>query len=77
MFRTVDKLRYILNNIKSLFKRESLKIYINNKTYNVIGRLGMYHITADVTNSNIKIGDEVILDISPLYIDSNIRREYR
>lgn len=77
MFRTIDKIRYLVNNLKSFLKKQSLKVKINNKEYNIIGRLGMYHITIDVTNSNVKIGDEVILDVSPLYVDSNIRREYR
>lgn len=77
MFRTIDKIRYLANNLKSFLKNQSLKVKINNKEYNIIGRLGMYHITIDVTNSNVKIGDEVILDVSPLYVDSNIRREYR
>lgn len=76
MFRTVDKMRYLSNDIKSLFRKKSLKVKINDKSYNVVGRLGMFHITVDVTNSNVKIGDEVILDVSPLYVDSNIRREY-
>lgn len=77
MFRMVDKMRYLLNDIKAFFRKQNLKVKINNKNYNVIGRLGMYHITVDVTGTNIKIGDEVILDVSPLYVDSNIRREYK
>ena len=77
MFRTIDKMRYLFNSIKDFFRKQSLKVKINNKTYKIIGRLGMYHITIDATGSDIKIGDEVILDISPLYVDSSIRREYR
>ena len=76
MFRRVDKIRYLSNDIKAFFRKKNLKVKINNKTYNVVGRLGMYHITVNVTNSNVKVGDEVILDVSPLYVDSSIRREY-
>ena len=79
-----DNIKFIpsfLHKDKDIFTIKSRRyiglIKINNKEYNIIGRLGMYHITIDVTNSNVKIGDEVILDVSPLYVDSNIRREYR
>lgn len=77
MFRLIDKLRYLYNDIKSLFRKQSLKVKIDNKIYPIIGRLGMYHITIDITGSNVKVGDEIILDVSPLYVDSNIRREYK
>ena len=36
----------------------------------------MYHVAIDITNSNIKIGDIVYLDINPLHVDERIRREY-
>lgn len=77
MFRPIDKLRYLANSIKDFFRKNSLKAKINGKTYKIIGRLGMYHITLDITGSDIKVGDEILLDISPIYVDSNIRREYK
>ena len=37
----------------------------------------MYHSIIDITGENdIASGEEVVLDISPMYINSNIRREY-
>ena len=30
----------------------------------------------DITNTDIKVNDLVYLDVNPLHIDSNIRREY-
>lgn len=63
--------------IKKIFIKPKLKVSIKNKNYNVIGRLGMYHAIIDITGTkDIFAGDEVRLDISPIYTNSNIRREY-
>jgi len=37
----------------------------------------MYHTIVDVTGDNIKAGDIAILEVNPLYISKEIRREYR
>ena len=64
--------------IKKIFKKPSLKVIIRNKKYNIIGRIGMYHAIADITGAtDIEKGDEVVLDIAPIYTNSNIRREYK
>ncbi len=63
--------------IKKIFKDNSLKIKINGKYYKVLGKLGMYHSIVDITgNEDIKVGDEVEIDISPLQTNDKIRREY-
>ena len=62
---------------KKIFKKPNLNVIIRNKKYNIIGRIGMYHAIADITGENeIEKGDEVILNISPIYINSNIERKY-
>ena len=76
MFRFVDKLRNLKNILFSLLKKQQIQVTINGKSYPIIGRVGMFHITVDVTGGNVKIGDEVLLKSNPLYIDSAIRREY-
>ena len=76
MFRTVDKLRELSHSIKSFLRKTSLRVTINDKKYNVIGKVGMYHMTIDITGSNININDIVYLDVNPLHVDSRIRREY-
>ena len=76
-YRLIDKIRYLYNDIKNLFKDKKLKIKIEDKKYRVVGKVGMYHIAIDITESdNIKINDTIELDINPLYVDSGIRREY-
>lgn len=76
MFRFVDKLRNLSHCIKSFLNKDVLKVSINGKRYNIIGKVGMYHIAIDITNSNVKVGDFVYLDVNPLHVDSKIRREY-
>ena len=76
MFRFVDKLRNLSHSLKRFLKKESFKVNINNKNYNIIGKVGMYHIAIDITGSDVKINDLVYLDINPLHVDSKIRREY-
>ncbi len=76
MFRFVDKLRDLSHSIKSFLRKTKLKVTINDRKYNVIGKVGMYHMAIDITNSDVKINDFVYLDINPLHVDSKIRREY-
>lgn len=77
MFRPIDKLRYIVRDIKDAFKNQSLYVKINNKNCRILGRVGTYHVIADITNLDVNIGDEAIFQINPKYVDSSIRREYR
>ena len=77
MFRKRDRLRYIVRDSKDYFKNKNLYVTINNEKCKVLGRIGMYHVCADITGKNVKINDEVIFNVSPMFVDSGIRREYR
>lgn len=77
MFRTVDKLRYIVRDIKDFFKKQSINVRINDMTCKVLGRVGTYHITCDISNKDINIGDKVKIGINPKFVNSSVRREYR
>ncbi len=55
MLRTVDKLRNLKHGLTGLFKKQTLKITINDKEYDIIGKVGMYHVTVNVTGSNVKV----------------------
>lgn len=76
MFRTIDKIRAIYRNLKSLFKKEKLIVMINGKKYDIIGTLGMYHAVIDITDSDVQINDIVQIEVNPIYLDREIRREY-
>ncbi len=74
-FRIKDVIRYIVNNLRSTGKRTFVDIKGNKVP--LIGRVGMYNIVADVTGTDVKEGDKVILNINPLLVNSSIKREYR
>ena len=76
MFRFIDKIRRLVQSVKSFLKKSNLTVTINDKKYNIIGKVGMYHVAIDISNSDVKIGDFVYLDVNPLYVDGKIRREY-
>lgn len=76
MFRGIDKLRYIVRDIKNAFKKEELYVTINGEKCKILGRLGMFHVSVDITGKDIKINDEVKFNISPMFVDSGIIRDY-
>ena len=77
MFRPIDKLRYIVRDIKDSIKKQYLYVEVNDQKCKVLGRVGMYNVVIDITGKDIKINDEVKLNVNPIYVDSSIRREYR
>jgi len=76
MYRPIDKLRYIIRDIKDAFKKQEIKVTINGEKCKVLGRLGMFHVSVDVTDKSVKINDEVRFEVSPMLVDSNIKRDY-
>lgn len=76
MFREIDKIRYIVRDIKDAFKKQQLFVTINGKKCPILGRVGTYHVTVDITGKNVKINDEVIFNANLKHIDSSIRREW-
>ena len=74
MFRTIDKLRYIVRDVKDAFKNKKLYVNINGEKCEVLGRLGMFHVSVDITNKAINVNDEVHFDVSPMFVDSSLIR---
>lgn len=76
MFRPIDRLRYVIRDIKDAFRDKNLYVTINGEKHGVLGRLGMYHVSVDITGKEININDEVHFNVSPMFVDSSITREY-
>ena len=72
-----NKVRDVIQAIKRLFKNTKLYVEINNKRYPILGRIGMYHVTVDITGEDFEIGEKVKMNANPLYVDSSVRRLYR
>lgn len=75
-FRFVDKLSELYHAIKSLFQKKKLWVTIQDKQYPILGVVGMYYIAVDITGTDIQLSDKVSLQINPLYIDKEVRREF-
>ena len=54
-FRIFDIIRYIYHSVMLFFKKRSLFINIDDSVCPLIGRISMYNIEADNTNTNIGI----------------------
>lgn len=76
MFRLVDKLRYIVHEVKCLLKKQALYVKINGENCKILGRVGMCHVAVDITGKNIKVNDEAQIQVNPIYVNSNIERVY-
>ena len=76
MFRSIDKLRYVVRDVKDAFKNKKIYVTINGEKCEVLGRLGMFHVSVDITEKNVKINDEVQFKVSPMFVDSSLSREY-
>lgn len=75
-FRLVDTLRYCLNDVRDLFKKKKIWVKLGENVCPILGRVGTYHVVADITGKNITVGDKAVFQVYPGNIDSRIRREY-
>ncbi|AUS97468.1 alanine racemase [Clostridium thermosuccinogenes] len=73
-FRFLDILRYIYHDLKLFNKR--IYVRVKGKKAKVLGRISMYNIVIDTTDLDVSIGDEVLLDVNPVLIETSIKREY-
>lgn len=77
MFRTIDKIRYLLETLKAFLKKQDKYVKIKGNHCKILGRIGTYHIVCEIEGKNIKVGDTAIFSVNTKFVDSSIRREYR
>lgn len=73
--RLVDKLRKIKLALKTLNEDGRTFVTINDKKYPILGRIGMKNFMIDISNSDVKIGDKVKIDVNLIFVDSKIKRQ--
>ncbi len=66
----------ILSAARGFLNGKHMTVEINSKPYPVAGNIGLAHTAVDITGSNIKTGDKVKADISPLYVNPTLTRAY-
>lgn len=71
-FRLRDIARSMLNLL--IIKKPAASV--NGTSVPLLGRVGMYNITLDITGTDAKIGDEVILPCNTILLDSGVERVY-
>lgn len=76
-FRFSDIVRYTLSSIKSLFRDNSVYVRVGGKRCRILGRISMFNIIVDLTDTDAQAGTEVILDCNPILIDASVVREYK
>lgn len=75
--RETADLRYVLSAAKQFVKKKQMYMRINGRMFHVIGEIGLSHTAVDITDSDIKAGDAVSVDISPLMVNPRIERIYK
>ena len=75
-YRVFDILRYGFAVFKMLLRDNRPVVRINGKPARTVGRVALTHTFVDVTDIECKHGDTVTINISPLYVSPNVKREY-
>ncbi len=76
-FKFIDKVRILKNSLLDFIKDNRLYAFINNKKYLIVGKIGMNHIAINIGNEKINVGDEVKIDIAPIFVNNKIEREFK
>lgn len=76
-FRFSDIVRYTINSAKAMFRDNAVYVRVNGVRCRVLGRISMFNIIVDLTDTDAQTGDEVILECNPILIDASLMREYK
>lgn len=75
--KEIADLHSVLSQFKKYLNKKQMYVKIEGRMYSVIGEIGLSHTAVDITGSDVKIGDTVSVDISPLMVNPRIKRVYR
>lgn len=76
-FRFSDIVRYTLNSIKALFCDNAVYVNVNGVRCRILGRISMFNIIVDLTDTDAQAGAPVILGCNPILINASVPREYK
>lgn len=74
--RRIDVLRQIKHDLFNLARKPSFFAVIKEKNVKAIGSIGMTAASFDVTGLDVDVSDIAVIDMSPIYISSEIQRIY-
>lgn len=72
-FRIRDTISGMLHCLRDLNKK--MYVTVKGKRARIVGRVRINDFLVDLTGVDVAVGDEVIMDINPLFVDSGIERE--
>jgi len=75
-YRLRDGIMYALMELKRTLSRKAVYVRINGKAARVLGHIGMTHTACDVTDIPCNVGDTAEFDVNPIYVSSDIYREF-
>lgn len=76
-FRLIDILRYGFGVFKMLLRDNRMRVDINGKKATVLGRVALTHVMIDVSDIDVKVGDQVSFPVSPLMVSPRVSRIYK
>ncbi|MFI3226449.1 MAG: alanine racemase [Clostridia bacterium] len=74
IFTPIEVLRSMYHKFKMLNK--SLFVTVNGEKCRILGKIALNSTVFDITNIVCELGDEVTIDVNPLYVSSEIERFY-
>lgn len=75
-YRFRDILRYGWHDFRMLFGAGRFYCGIGGKKVPLVGRAGLCTVVADVSDIECGAGDEVVFEVNPLFVDSDVQRLY-
>ena len=69
-------IRRMLSPLKKFLKKDCLTVKINGRTAKIVGAVGLTNCVADITGLDVKTGDTVEIDLSPVIVSPSVKRTY-